>query len=263
MLFPSFLDSFPKWIGPLFIFFSLMAIGFMIFQLRYFPFQHFVMNGVYAGLLVAMGINEIFVGIRYYGVSLSSTSMFPIAICVGVITSVISLLLLNKRRNRMVSAMNPEGVSDNAQQKSYLEGLRFPSETEIFAYLRVGLARRCNLFLDFSLMHYIADTYSSQSLLLATAQMLAFFPTEVQFSGSCLAMIQGGDQLSIWDRFLLDQTGKVFLIRQSSLSKEAEDARGTIRHLWVEITKSTGLFNLHAFRSCENLAIEFVVALLI
>jgi PAS domain-containing protein len=264
------LDEFAGWIAPVLIVVTLLAMFLVLFQLREMPFQRGWMNSVFAGVFVCNMVGQIFAGLRFIGVAVSAVISIPASLGVGVIAGVVASLGLAQRRRRIAAAlsytairMDADGITE-ADKKSYLETLQFSGDAEIFAWLQVGVSSGCDMFLDFSFPHFVLEQEPSVQLVLLTARVLCFFPTELQYLGSLLAAIERAGPLDLRRHFLLFQMRKVFVMRQSSLSrevstvirkmrKEARDAIAAIRSMWIDIVKRPLNLNFAALTELQHL----------
>lgn len=120
-------------------------------------------------------------------------------------------------------------------------------------YIRVGLAQRCDLFLDWSLFKFMAEVYNDNETFGLIVQMLSYFPSEYRLLNCFFSLTLTKVNLHIAHRFLLYQVHRVMGLRQSSVSSEITDKLIEIKHLsikgvnavrgfWKEIPASPDIF---------------------
>jgi PAS domain S-box-containing protein len=247
-------DLFEPWLTVVFFLVSIVLTLFCISRVRFFPFQRWIVNPIFVGFAVGNIVCQILTIPAIFDNGLSALVMLPLTIAIIIVSGVLSYFYLARRRRRIVTRLSYsscEGHGERlseAEKRRYLETLGFSSDNEAIAHMRVGLAEGCGFFLDFSFPHFLLETQPSKALTFATAEMLCFFPTELRFFGNCIASITQVAFLSNFEHFLLFQMRKIFVLRQSSLSKEAasmirrvrhaaRDGRSAIRSYWVDIVK--------------------------
>jgi hypothetical protein len=87
-------------------------------------------------------------------------------------------------------------------------------------YLSTGIAEHCDLFLDLSLIKFIADFHPNAQVYSLLTQMLCCFPSNSRLLNSFFSQTLSFSHLGISQRFLLYQVYQVNCLRQSSLSPE-------------------------------------------
>jgi hypothetical protein len=263
------LDAFPEWMGPVVIGVCLIVWVFPIMQLRSFPFQRMPINYVYLGAAAGNGVLQLIAALRFAGVAVP-VAVVAVTVACAAAEGIVTYVLLGRRRAQIAQALSYSAIAmpgdpiTERDKKAYFETLVFANQAEILADLRIGLVARCELFLDFSFPHFLVDNYPSQDYLLVAAHMLYLFPTELQFMGSILTEIDKRGRLSLWDHFLLFTLRRVFVTRQSAISREipamlrkitkqALDARAIIRNFWADIAAHPRNLNYGSLVDLERL----------
>ncbi|OHT17643.1 hypothetical protein TRFO_00918 [Tritrichomonas foetus] len=248
------LDLFEPWVNIIFILFSMGVIVYAIFQLRYFPFLHFWVNSVFAGVSAGHFFLELLIIPISFGVGMPQKSYLPVVCVLIVLCIVVSFIYLNKAKKKIInslsySAFESEKITD-ALKRQHFESLNIKTVHDIHSYLRIGISYHCDLFIDFSFSRFVIDNYPTKEVVFANAHMISFFPSELQYFAYCLGLIHKYGKLTNYQHFLLFQLKKVHLMRQSSLSKEAVstirkirkkslDGISAIRGFWKEISNET------------------------
>ena len=264
------LDLFADWLGVLIVIGFIVVCVYCILIVRWFPFQKYAMNSVFLGLIIGNLVAQIFAVVRMLGAKVSDIAVFVVSIVAFIAACIISSILLKRSRKKLASrlmfdSITEEGKISDAEKRSYFDSFVFHSASEVAAYMRIGIADNCDLCLDFSFHHYIIDSYATPEICILTAHMLSFFPSQLQFFGYCLGLIQKMGTLGFIDHFLLFQMRKVHVMRQSSLSKEAasqirkirkqsRDAVSTIRSFWVDIVNQPQRLDFGSLLAIYNLS---------
>lgn len=244
------LDHFAKWVNMIFILASVALTVYTILLLKDFPFHQFWINPAFAGLAVGHIFFELLLIPSCFSYEIPSTIYLIISLVLIVVSVVIAYLLLRRKRQRIIKQLSYSTIGESnitdVDKKAHFETIELKTASDIYSFLRIGLAYNCDLFLDFSFPHYIVENYATQQLVLAVSQMISFFPNELQYLAYCLGMITKLGELSFQDHYLFFQMKKVHLMRQSSLSKEASatikkmrkqslDTISAIRGFWKEV----------------------------
>ncbi|OHT00099.1 Adenylate and Guanylate cyclase catalytic domain containing protein [Tritrichomonas foetus] len=90
-------------------------------------------------------------------------------------------------------------------------------------YMRMGLAEHADLFIDWSLIKYVAEFYPSTHMLCVITQFLSYFPSESRLLSFFFVQAVVKQNLSFYQRFLLYEVHRVKELRQSSASSEITD----------------------------------------
>jgi PAS domain S-box-containing protein len=264
------LDLFASWLGVIFVGMEIIVLVFICSQMQYFPFHGMVQNIAFVGVSAGSCTMQICVILRMLAMEVPLGVSLPLYLGMIVVVTIIAGISFTRYRKRIVAELSYSSIDTGdarpteVEKRSYFETLHFSSDKAVIAYLRIGLAEGCDLLLDFSFLHYVSETYKSPDVTFAVAEMLSFFPTELQFFGGCLATIQRYGRLSLFDHFLLFQMRRIFVMRQSSLSKEASsmirrvrhkahDARSAFRSVWVETVKHPDSLTFGVLREMQRL----------
>ena len=249
--FAPIVDLFADWFAVLVAISVVLVYVFLVSLVRWFTFQKMWMNSVFLGLLCANVVTLVLAIVRMFKVNVSAIVVLVATIGAWILASILASVFLKISRKRigarlMIANVPCKGKVNDAEKKAYFDSFVFHSASEVAAYMRVGTADNCDLVIDFSFHHYIIETYATPDICLLTAHMLSFFPSQLQFFGYCLGLIQKSVALGFIHHFLVFQMRKVHVMRQSSLSKEASsmikkirkqsrDAVSTVRSFWIDI----------------------------
>ncbi|OHS96426.1 Adenylate and Guanylate cyclase catalytic domain containing protein [Tritrichomonas foetus] len=101
-------------------------------------------------------------------------------------------------------------------------------------YIRVGIAQRSDLFLDWSLLKFGAEFYDSTEMYCLIVQILSYFPSESRLLNFFFSQAVSKVGLSLHERFLLYEVHRVMGLRQSSASSEITDKLIETKHLSIK-----------------------------
>lgn len=250
----SVADAFENWMTVIVAIINILALLMALYRITTFPFIHLYVNMIFFSLLEICILASIFNAVRSFGIRLPPLVYIVSFIGVYIISFIITVILFKRKANRIIdflsySSLEEESINE-AQKRAHFDEIQFTS-SQVYSVMRIGIQNNCDMFLDFSFAHYVIENFNEKDLLLLTALMLSFFPTELQFFGYCLGQLSKFSRLGMIDHYLLFQLKKVHLMRQSSLSNEAasqirhvkkqsSDAISAIRSFWKEISSSHG-----------------------
>jgi hypothetical protein len=92
------------------------------------------------------------------------------------------------------------------------------SQNQAFKYLSIGIAEHSDLFLDMSLIKFIADNHYNGTCYSFLLKLLSFFPSESRLLNLIFNRTLSLSNLEFSERFLLYQIHQVKCFRQSSTS---------------------------------------------
>jgi PAS domain S-box-containing protein len=131
------------------------------------------------------------------------------------------------------------------------------SELRAVMFLSIGLENACAAITDFSLVKHIVAMCPTTFTISSVLRCVSFFPTESRQLSKVFAMIASRYDLNIGQRFILYQTYRVKMNRQSSVSNDSnervlvlksktDDLENTLRCFWTT--------NHETIAFCENYA---------
>ena len=134
------------------------------------------------------------------------------------------LLSYNKEKNFVEmerSNQNIVQISEEEKTERLKILLENASESTSKLLLHIGFTCGCDIFIDFSLIHYVSQNITSKGLLLMCIRILAYFPTESRLLNSLINSAMRRRDLNESDQFLLYQLKKIKILRQASSSSAA------------------------------------------
>ncbi|OHT10250.1 hypothetical protein TRFO_04255 [Tritrichomonas foetus] len=244
------MDLFEKWFVNIFIVLSILLLIYAIYLLKDFPFLLFWVNPLIAGVVAGHIFLELCLIPLSFSDGIPQFIYVPMTVLFIIIAIVLSFFLLKKRKSKIINLLSYSSMGDkkicDANKKEHFDAFNLKTENDIKAFLRIGIANNCDMFLDFSFPHFITENYTSKTIFLEIAHKLSFFPSEIQYFAYCLGLIAKFGKLKFNEHFLYFQLKKVHMMRQSSLSKEASstvrkikkqstDTISAIRSFWKEL----------------------------
>ena len=90
-------------------------------------------------------------------------------------------------------------------------------------YMRIGLSSHSDLFIDWSLIKYVAEFHQTTHMMCTITQFLSYFPCESRLLNYFFVQAVTRSNLSFDQRFLLYEIHRVKSLRQSSVSSEINE----------------------------------------
>ena len=117
---------------------------------------------------------------------------------------------------------------ENMQEQDYLESFKSlgiaNNKNKVLKFLHVCLLSIAKPILDCSLLKFMISNYSDNvQVLCSILQVLSFFPTQTRLVNHVLSLIIKKKNLTFAQRFLIFQAHRVKVMRQSSISFEANE----------------------------------------
>jgi hypothetical protein len=120
-------------------------------------------------------------------------------------------------------------------------------------YLAVGIAEHCDLFLDMSLIQFIADAHHTVDCFSLITQLLSYFPQESRLLNYFFNQTLTFPSINFNPRFLLFQVYQVKSLRESSSSTELALKLGEMKTL-----AKIGISTSKKFWSNPNVHLSFL-----
>lgn len=269
--FAGALNIFSNWLTIVFIIIAAVFQVFLIYKLFFFPFFKFETNFMMMSVMCTCFCGRICVIPRVFGVDVPVVAFIGVMVAAFIISLIAGFVLLTKKKNKIVNQLSYSifggvSISDHLKREHFDE-IGFKSNDQLAAYLRIGISEYCDMFIDFSFAHFVVDNYSSRDILMLTVQMISLFPSELQFFGYILGIIEKLGKLSISEHFLYFQLRKVHVMRQSALSAEASSqirklnnqsmsAISSIRSFWKEVGQMKNKFDLGMLLATRDYALK-------
>ncbi|OHT07620.1 Adenylate and Guanylate cyclase catalytic domain containing protein [Tritrichomonas foetus] len=120
---------------------------------------------------------------------------------------------------------NPASISLSDAKKRYLFQLYGIDKSAVRAqmYMRIGLAEHADLFIDWSLVKYVAEFYQSTQMFCVITRFISYFPSESRLLNYFFVQTVVRSDLTFYHRYLLYEVHRVKGLRQSSASSEITD----------------------------------------
>ncbi|OHT14492.1 Adenylate and Guanylate cyclase catalytic domain containing protein [Tritrichomonas foetus] len=247
-LFPLFayiLQSFANWMNDVLIVIKIAFNFFIMWNTTFLPFVNYHTNTIIASLFTALVPLDIMALIHYNGVVIATHWKFLAFIVVfagsfGIWRLLTNFIVRKVKKNLSRSAL--EGVepseeadppaatsrdylvlTDVVERQHYLNLQLHKSELKAELYLRIGISTQCSLFLDWSLMKFIAEYHNNNRMLSLITQYLSYFPCEIRLLNYFFFTVMSKPNLRVDQRFMIYQVHHVKGLRQSSASSEITD----------------------------------------
>jgi len=201
---------------------------FLLIQIMFHPlnfsFHEFWVSVFFLSFSVSAISLDIFALVSYFYRELSYKILiigFPIVFIVSI---VIFNVILGRKYNKIISELSSEIESDDTIKFDYLKQIGI-SENEfiINAYLRIGFKEGLKLFLDWTMIRYIIQNHPTDSMFSTCIYFLSFFPTESRKLNGIFNSFTSRRNLNIVERFQAYQVFRIKILRQSSVSSDAND----------------------------------------
>ena len=220
----------------------------LIKKFLYFPFIARWMNSFFFAYFIAMivldGIYIIQLADIYINYTIQLCSFFGVL----AVTFFFVRFIFNKRVRNVVDNLTYEAayLSDEENQDNFDKGKSPPIELsrEHFIklgldkdvqkakmYLRIGIAERSPLFLNWQLAKFIFESYNDTAIRCEIAHMVSFFPSEMRLLSYYMSIVQRIPNLNYEERFMIFELHKVKKIRQSSASTEVTTKVQELKHM--------------------------------
>ena len=131
------------------------------------------------------------------------------------------------------------------------------NERKALMYFRIGFQKMSDMFIDWSLMRFIVQTYQTNTAIAGCIQILALFPGESRQLNTLFINLTNKRDLSFIHRFLIYQVYRIKTLRQSSVSSDANEKLAELKRLsmqcesdingyWLATEASIGYFEMIA-----------------
>ena len=239
----------------------------------YFPFLYEYMNPLFCSIFMALAVWDVIGIIVTAGVSINYLIQFIIFIACLLVISVINLIVFKLRRKKVAKELKMQTVidleptdplakvvadnktiecADPSVRQHFINCKIHTSEKRASMYMRVGIAEMSDLFINWSLLKFIAEFHSSKQMKCMICHMLSFFPCESHLLSYYLTQVNNSPNLGIAEKFMIYEILKVKRQRQSS-SAEVSIHLLELRRLmyssitscinfWKTVPKDIGVF---------------------
>lgn len=230
---------------------------FMVYKFMFLPLIMISLNEVSAALFSTLAILDIIQIVRCIGVDIPQiVSIIVLVVCL-IVFYIAFHFFLKWRVKRACFDLSETALEDFRDDNDDLAAepvipgggqmLNDPvkrglydcygidrSLNKAYFYLRVGIANQCPLFLDWSLIKYIAEMHQDTNMYCTICQMISFFPSESRALNSFFAQTITKPSLKYYQRFLMYQVHRVKGLRQSSASSEITEKLLEMKNLSMD-----------------------------
>ncbi|EAY19483.1 Adenylate and Guanylate cyclase catalytic domain containing protein [Trichomonas vaginalis G3] len=243
------IDFFPKYFMTILIVLSMVFNIYMVIRLFHFPFSHIHMNAIFASLYIAINIPTILKLCYQYGIQIRYYVILSVSIGSVIIITLVLNYIFKKRIKNISYKLSFQALDDMGEIDTTIPYNRVDSNLVVLrddkmrvhfhklgldrsamkceTYLRVGIANRCQLFLNWSLSKFTGEFHKTPHMVSLITQMLSFFPCESRLLSTFFNIACSMD-LSLAERFLMFQINNIKALRQSSANSEIAES---ITHL--------------------------------
>ena len=141
-----------------------------------------------------------------------------------------AMLAYNRQQNQWDMAEKCEPLT-HAEKLERLEQLNLDSPNKARWFLYVGLDKCCDLFIDFSLIRYVAEVFQTDNIIYECLRITSFFPNGGDLPRLLLSRFNQSKTLNAVHRYLLFQVYIVLLSRQTYSTNAASRKLGEMKAL--------------------------------
>ena len=274
-------EIFDDWIEILLTILKIAYSVYLIYETTMMPFIRVTTNVLVAGSITATVLLDILAIVQLCGPVIPYYAHIIVAIVGLIVASIAWHFIQKKMYNDVMKKLSSKrleeqedeenlepmeeqkGASAGPAQVIYLQDHKRKnlmikygldkSMKKCEYYIRVGIAQRCDLFLDWTLLKFMAEYHDNAHSYCFITLILSFFPAESRLLKAFFSLTVSKTGLSIRNRFMLYEVHRVIGLRQSSASAEITDKLIEIKHLslkgmkavrgfWKEIPESPHFF---------------------
>lgn len=257
--------SYIFYVFPLYTTLVFIVVHFALMLIIYFaiyyqlPYHHKYGNILFSTLTCSQALFDIIAFVLFIVHKEISYVFLIVYLAIFVAFFVMNFFLFKRRYDKIVADLylSPEETKNDTELSNYYQGLRLhTSETLAITYLHVGLTQMCPLFLNWSLVRFISQIYSTNYSICSVIQILSYFPTEFRQMNSLFSVATTRTDLNFIDRFLIYQVYRIKTLRQSSSSSDANERLVKLRSLTEQCMP-----NVVAFWRCREPSISYFESL--
>lgn len=263
MLFSYIVEFFPVYFSVILICIKMIFNIYMVYETFFFPFSHIEVNAVFASLFSAVNFIDVIKLIDLFDITVRFWVLFALAAGSFIIMFVICKLLFRRRIKRISSYMHEDAANfvddsepeipfstyesallmlqDERLRKWFFNLGLAKSETKCEMFFRIGLAHRCPLFLNWSVIKFAGEFHRTPHMASIITQFISLYPCETRllsayFNQAC------GYPLNFSQRFLMFQINVIKGLRQSSASRDVAESIMNLRNKANTIIDDTRKF---------------------
>jgi len=188
------------------------------------PFHKLGSNSFFASCVISSVLLDAFFIVNF----LKPISIYWAPIAIFVFTFIVSVIvfqsLFSKKYQKIATDLSSQLESDDNAKFDYFKSLGLEQdESLINSYMRVGFAEGSRLFIDWSLIRYVVQLHLSDITMTNCIYFLSFFPSESRKLNGIFSTFISRRNLSFTERFQAYQVYRIKILRQSSVSSDAND----------------------------------------
>ena len=217
---------------------EIIASPYIFYKMWYLPFTNVISNVLWASLTFGILTASIFSIIRELDFpQINSSILIFVPIGVWILSCCIIFPIFYMRRKKIKFQLSYDSLEDmspiNEEMKQiYLRSLKIHQKSQVYMYLQVGIEEGSDMFLDWSLPHYILENFLNDTdLLIFVMLVVSFFPSEIFSMHNYILAISKKKKLSLINRAMFFQLHRIHMFRQSSSSKEANSDLNKIKKM--------------------------------
>jgi len=209
------LNKFSSWVSQVVILANILYKIIYLPLINEYPFISKVTNGFFLSLMINNIVTNITIVTFYY------YSSFNIIVALGI-WFIFSLIIGETYYNKRVSN-NQEKWNDTETQINNVISWPIEDESSMLFNLRSSFVLSSKPFIDLSYTKNIVQNSQTCEILCSCLFHIAFFPGETRLLNMLFSHVIEKRDLTFKDRFLLFQTNKIKILRQSSTTSEINE----------------------------------------
>jgi hypothetical protein len=216
LILDCFFEFYPTWARFIPRAIHVLVMGFSVWEVFLYPFISISATCILMGLSLTSGVSSIVRLFTMIFPEINQDAYFFAILAFLVLSSLGFYFLLDHQRQRIVIDLAydgrqnvidrdykwSEGTLTEDEKDERLARLNLTEDAAIL-YLYVGLDGCCDLVLDFSLVRYIVNRFSSTSALIHCLRFLVYFPSETSRLDNLLNRLKGMRDISVSESYFI------------------------------------------------------------
>ena len=223
---------FPSWVLILVQICHIAALAYIMWFVDFLPF-HLTWASTLAEAVMCCGIAaDVIMIVIYFVPTIPGAVPLIAVLCVFVVAFIVFHIVFKYKVKKIVKILTLESQdwTENDKYQHFDDYRVDRSEKYVIMLLTRGFTERCDMFLDWSLVHYIVDHFESNHAICSVVQMVAFFPGESRKLNILFSKALKKRDLRLADRFLIYQVYRINTLRQSSTSLQASEKLSDLKN---------------------------------
>lgn len=223
---------FPSWVLIIVQVVHIAGLAYVMWFVDFLPF-HLTWASTLAEAIMCCGIAaDLIMIVIYFVPSIPGGVPLIGVLCVFVVAFIVFHIVFKFKVKKIVKILTVGSPDWNENDKyQHFDDCRVDrSEKYVIMLLTRGFTERCEMFLDWSLVHYIVDHFESNQAICSVVQMVSFFPGESRKLNILFSRAVRKRDLGLADRFLIYQVYRINTLRQSSTSLQASEKLSDLKN---------------------------------